>query len=109
LGPIVVRQIMGAPLFVEYDPARHPSWAPFVEVELDARVLSFDDAALADARAVIRAQGLPVPADARVLVADERPGEMTRYTLAWTGGLALAILALRTLSGRSLPRRARRG
>lgn len=104
LGPIVVRQVMGAPLFVEYDPALHPTWGTFVEVELDARVLAFDDAALADARAVIQGQGLAVPADARVLVADERPGEMDRYTLAWTGGLALVILSLRSLS-----LRARRG
>lgn len=104
-GPIVVRQVMGAPLFVEYDPALHPSWGTFVEVELDARVLAFDDAALAEARAVIQGQGLAVPADARVLVADERPGEMGRYTLAWTGGLALGILALRTLRRRSLPPR----
>ncbi|MCC7072428.1 MAG: hypothetical protein IT383_13955 [Deltaproteobacteria bacterium] len=96
-GPIVVRQVMGAPLFVEYDPALHPSWGPFVEVEVDARVLSFDDAALDDARAVLAEQGLAVARDARVLVVDERPGQMRRYVMAWTGGLALVILALRSL------------
>lgn len=108
LGPIVVRQVMGAPLFVEYDPALHPTWGTFVEVELDARVLSFDDPALAESRAVIQGQGLAVPRDARVLVADERPGDMGRYTLAWTGGLAAVILALRTLRWGSLSRRAPR-
>lgn len=104
LGPIVVRQVMGAPLFVEYDPLLHPSWGTFVEVEVDARVLSFDDAALNDARAVIQGQGLAVSRDARVLVVDERPGQMNRYVMAWTGGLALVILALRSLSPRVRPR-----
>jgi hypothetical protein len=103
-GPIVVRQVMGAALFVEYDPALHPTWGPFVEVELDARVLSFDEAALDQARAVLREQGLPVSREARVLVVDERPGQMDRYPMAWTGGLAAVILALRSLRRRSLPR-----
>ncbi|OGQ18460.1 MAG: hypothetical protein A2138_04520 [Deltaproteobacteria bacterium RBG_16_71_12] len=101
-GPIVVRQVMGAPLFVEYDPALHPTWGPFVEVEVDARVLSFDDAALDQARAVLVGQGMPVAREARVLVVDERPGQMQRYPMAWTGGLALAILAVRSLRGGSL-------
>ncbi len=101
-GPIVVRQVMGAPLFVEYDPAVHPTWGPFVQVELDGRVLSFADAALDDARAVLAGQGLSVPADARVVVVDERPGQMNRYVMAWTGGLALVILALRSLRPGSL-------
>lgn len=100
-GPIVVRQVMGAPLFVEYDPALHPTWGPFVEVEVDARVLSFDEAALDQARAVLREQGLPVAREARVLVVDERPGQMNRYPMAWTGGLAAVILALRSLRRRS--------
>lgn len=103
-GPIVVRQVMGAALFVEYDPALHPTWGPFVEVELDARVLAFDEAALDQARAVLREQGLPVSREARVLVVDERPGQMNRYPMAWTGGLAAVILALRSLWRRSPPR-----
>lgn len=107
-GPIVVRQVMGAPLFVEYDPALHPTWGPFVEVEVDARVVSFDDAALDDARSVLVEQGAAVARDARVLLVDERPGQMNRYVMAWTGGLALVILALRAVRLGSLPLRWRR-
>lgn len=91
-GPIVVRQVLGSPIWVEYTKAAHPSWGTFVETDVDGRVVSFAaDGELAEARRLVELQGVEVPADARVIIVDERPGEMSNYVVAWTLGLALVI------------------
>lgn len=102
-GPIVVRQVLGSPLFIEYAKARHPTWGPFVEVDVDGRVVSFDGDLL-EVRRLIESQGVEVPADARVLIVDEKPGEMNSYLYAWTIGLALSIWALLSLVRAARPR-----
>ncbi|HEY4220327.1 MAG TPA: hypothetical protein VGO62_03275, partial [Myxococcota bacterium] len=33
IGPIEVRQVLGAPVYIEYGKALHPTWGPFVETE----------------------------------------------------------------------------
>jgi hypothetical protein len=92
VGPIVVRSIAGSPHFVEYDPKLHPTWGSFVSAEIDARVDRFDKTSeLADMHAYISNQGLEIPPDARVLLVDERPGQMSTYVSAWIAGLALVI------------------
>jgi hypothetical protein len=94
-GPIVVRQVLGAPIWVEYSRAAHPGWGPFVEVDVEGRVASFAaDGELSEARRLVELQGAEVPPDARVLILDERPGEMGSYAVAWTLGLALVIWSL---------------
>ena len=89
-GPIVVRQVVGAPIWIEYGKALHPTWGPFVQVEVDGRVVPFAGE-LDEAKQLVDLQGADVPADARVIIADERPGEMNDYLVAWTLGLALVI------------------
>lgn len=104
-GPIIIRQVLGSPIWVEYDKARHPSWGPFVEADVDGRVVSFAaDSELADARRLVELQGVEVAPDARVIIADERPGEMSNYLVTWTFGLALAIWSLLTLARAARPR-----
>ncbi len=94
-GPIVVRQVLGAPIWVEYQKALHPHWGPFVETDVDGRVVSFaPDSELSDARKLVELQGAEVPVDARVVIADEHPGEMSEYAVAWTLGLALVIWSI---------------
>ena len=101
-GPIVVRQVLGSPVWVEYQAALHPSWAPFVETDVDGRVVPFDGE-LAEARKLVELQGADVPADARVVIADEHPGDMTNYLVAWTLGLALVIWSILGLVRASKP------
>ena len=94
-GPIEVRQTLGAPLFIEYGKALHPTWGPFVETDVDGRVVDFGpDSELKDARTLIEHEGIEVPVDARVIIADEHPGDMTNYLAAWTLGIALVIWSL---------------
>ena len=95
-GPIVVRQVLGAPLFVEYTKAAHPTWSPFVEVDVDGRVVPFDGE-LAEVKALVESQGVRVPPDARVIIVDEQPGAMSTYLWTWTLGLAVAIWAVLSL------------
>jgi hypothetical protein len=102
-GPIVVRQVLGAPLFVEGSKAAHPTWGPFVEADVDGRVVAFDGE-LAEVRRLIESQGAEVPADARVLIVDERPGDMNVYLYTWTLGLSLAIWAILSLVRAARPR-----
>ncbi len=102
-GPIIVRQVLGSPLFVEGAKASHPTWGPFVEADVDGRVVAFDGE-LAEVRRLIESQGAEVPADARVIIVDERPGDMNLYLYAWTLGLSLAIWAVLSLVRAARPR-----
>ncbi len=103
MGPIEVRQVVGAPLFVEFDPARHHLGA-FSEAELTGRVTSFGpDTDIPEVREFLLAQGIEIAQNARLLILDEGPGLMTRYLFGWTLGLTLLLLAL--LSLRNRPRR----
>lgn len=102
-GPIVVRQVLGSPLFIEHTKSAHPTWGPFVEADVDGRVVAFDGE-LREVRRLIESQGAEVPADARVLIVDEKPGEMSSYLYAWTFGLALAIWSLLSLVRAARPR-----
>lgn len=102
-GPIVVRQVLGSPLWVEYTKVQHPSWGPFVEASIDGRIVAFDGE-LGEVRRLVTSQGADVPVDARVLIVDERPGEMSSYLWAWTLGSALAIWSLLALVRAARPR-----
>ena len=102
-GPIIVRQVLGSPLWVEYTKASRPSWGPFVEADVDGRIVAFDGE-LAEVRSLVTSQGAEVAPDARVLIVDERPGEMSTYLWAWAIGAALAVWTLLGLVRASRPR-----
>lgn len=102
-GPIVVRQALGSPLWVEYETRLHPGWGAFVEADVDGRVVRFTGE-LDEARALVMRQGAEVPGDARVIIVDERPGEMSSYMVVWTLGLALAIWSVLGLLRHARPR-----
>ena len=92
-GPIVIRQVLGSPIWVEYQKSLHPTWGPFVEADVDGRVVPFTGE-LSEARKLVELQGADVPPDARVIIADEHPGDMGNYVVAWTLGLALVIWSI---------------
>lgn len=102
-GPIIVRQVLGSPLFVEGSKAAHPTWGPFVEADIDGRVVAFDGE-LAEVRRLIESQGAEVPPDARVIIVDEKPGDMNVYLYTWTLGLSLAIWAILSMVRAARPR-----
>jgi hypothetical protein len=98
MGPIEVRQVLGAPLFVEYQEAEHPTWAPFREVDVEGRIVEMSGPDLDGVRAFIeREQGLSIPPEARVLVVGETPDRMGRYFSAWAAAIVAGLWALRSL------------
>jgi hypothetical protein len=98
MGPVEVRQVLGAPLFVEYDAKRYPRFGTFTEVEIVGRTSSFGpDTEIPEVRKYLEGQGIEIPSDARLITLDEGAGRMSRYLLAWTGGLSLAIFSLMSL------------
>jgi hypothetical protein len=102
-GPIVVRQVLGSPLWIEYTKERQPTWGPFVEADVEGRVIAFDGD-LSLVRDLVASQGADVSPDARVLIVDERPGSMITYVLAWAVGTVLALWSLLSLVRAARPR-----
>jgi hypothetical protein len=95
MGPIEVREVVGAPLFVEFDPQRWPDLDPFVQTDVEGRLVSFAaDSELGDVRAYFTDRlHAPVAPTARVIVVGERPGGLSTYLTAWIGGVALVLLS----------------
>lgn len=98
-GPIMVREVAGAPLFVEFTPQDHPSLGAFVQAEVQGRLVPFSaDSELSEVVHYFESElGVRVPAHARALVLDERPGHMDRYLWAFIAGTALVVLSLLSL------------
>lgn len=98
-GPIEVREVVGAPLFVELDRKLHPSLGPFSQTDVEGRLVAFNkDSELAVVRGYFeRELSTPVSAGARALVLDEAPGKMTLYLTAWIAGTALVMLSLTSI------------
>ncbi|MDP2343450.1 MAG: hypothetical protein Q8O67_21000 [Deltaproteobacteria bacterium] len=106
-GPIEVREVVGAPLFVEVDRKKHPSLGPFSQTDVEGRLVSFGpESELKDVRAYFN-QDLrtPVPATARALILDEAPGGMSLYLGAWIAGVSLVVLSFTSILRRVLARR----
>jgi hypothetical protein len=95
MGPIEVREVVGAPLFVEFDPQRWPDLDPFVQTDVEGRLVSFGpDSELGEVRGYFSDRlRAPVPATARAVVVGERPGGLSQYLTAWIGGVALLVLS----------------
>jgi hypothetical protein len=95
MGPIEVREVVGAPLFVEFDPRVWPDLDPFVQTDVEGRLVSFaPDAELGEVRRYFTERLRASVSDAaRVIVVGERPGGLSFYLTAWIGGVALVVLS----------------
>jgi hypothetical protein len=95
-GPIEVREVVGAPLYIEVDPKKWPDLDPFVQTEVEGRLVSFaDDSELGEVRRYfVERLRAPVSHDARAIVVGEKPGGLTTYLVAWIGGVALVVWSL---------------
>ncbi len=90
-GPVQVRQVLGAPIFVEFDQdALGDQYTAFTQVTVEGRLTDFGpESELAAARNYFWERfGMRIPDDARVLVVSEMPGQMWRYPIL----LVLALL-----------------
>lgn len=94
-GPIEVRQLLGAPVFIEYDPDVYPKWEPFMRVAVRGRLVEFsttgDQAILHEYFA--QQLGIEIPPHARLLILDDKPELMQRYYWAYFAGFVVIALA----------------
>jgi hypothetical protein len=107
-GPILVREVVGAPLVVEYDAARHGQrLLPFNDVSVEGRLVTFavDRGELADvARWFERELRVKASAGGRAIVVDEKPGQMGLYLWAWIAGVAAVVFSWGGILRRLRPR-----
>lgn len=107
-GPVQVRQLLGSPIFVEFDQkALGDRYTAFTRVTVEGRLASLGPKSeLSVVRDYFKARfGMELPRHARVLIVGERPGQMWRYPIlvgvcALVGLTSLAFLARRLLVGR---------
>ncbi len=94
-GPIQVRQMLGTPIFVEFDQPSHPSWTNFTNVTVEGRLVPFGPAS--ELRAVSdyfqQKHAMQFGPQTHLLVVGERPGEMWRYPIAWALAVLIAFLS----------------
>ena len=107
-GPILVREVVGAPLVVEYDATRlGQRLLPFSEVAVEGRLVTFavDRGELQDvARWFERELRVQTSAAGRAIVVDEKPGQMGLYLGAWIAGLAAVVFSWGGILRRLRPR-----
>ena len=106
-GPITVREVVGAPLYVEFDDASHPSLLPFSDVSVEGRLVTFSTqrGELQDVAAWFeRELSVAVKPGARAIIVNERPGGQPRYILAWIVGVSLVVLSVGGILRRLRPR-----
>lgn len=98
-GPIEVREVVGAPLYVEVSRKSHPGLGPFSQADVEGRLVSFGaDSELKGVRAYFEGElHTAVKPNARALVLDEAPGQMGTYLTAWIGGVALVVLSITSI------------
>jgi hypothetical protein len=105
-GPITVREVVGAPLFIEFDSQTHKELLPFSDVAVSGRLVSF--AANSELGAVRQwfetRMGLSVSPTARAIVVDEKPGAMTTYLVAWIASMAVVVFSIGGIVRRLRPR-----
>jgi hypothetical protein len=106
MGPIEVREVVGAPLYIEYDPKAWPALGPFVQTDVEGRLVSFAaDGELGDVHRYFADRlHASVPSSARAIIVEERPGGMSTYLTAWIGGVALVVLSWTSVLRRLRPR-----
>lgn len=92
-GPVQIRQVIGAPLYIEFDQDKHlDDYAPFKTVTVKGRLTDFGPASeLKPVHRYLRESlGVELTHKSRLLILDEVPGEMWRYPIAL---LLLLLLA----------------
>lgn len=104
-GPVQIRQMLGAPIFVEFDQeALGDEYTAFTRVTVEGRLADFGkESELAVARSYFWERfGMVLPDDARVLIVGELPGQMWRYPillviafLLAASSVTFAVLGLR--------------
>lgn len=83
-GPVQIRQLLGSPIFLEFDQDEHGEiYTAFTNVTVEGRLSDFGpDTELQPARKYFWERfGMALPDNARVLVVGEKPGGMWRYPL----------------------------
>lgn len=96
-GPVQIRQLLGAPIFVEFDQeALGDEYTAFTRVTVEGRLSDFGpDSELKAARAYFWERfGMAIPDDARVLVVGEMPGQLWRYPILLIVALLLAATSV---------------
>ncbi len=109
-GPVQVRHLLGTPIYVEFDQDAHlEEYGQFTEVMIEGRLADFGPKSeLTSVRDYFWNRfRIEIPQNARLLIADERPGEMWRYPLsfAFCGILALMsfVFVLKSMRTQVLP------
>jgi hypothetical protein len=107
-GPILVREVVGAPLVVEYDATRlGQRLLPFSEVAVEGRLVTFavDRGELQDvAQWFERELRVKTSAAGRAIIVDEKPRQMGLYLGAWIAGLAAVVFSWGGILRRLRPR-----
>jgi hypothetical protein len=106
MGPITIREVVGAPLVVEFDAEREKRLTPFSDVDVDGRLVSFDPARgeLAELAAWYeRELGVALPRGTRAIVVGERPRALERYVVAWAGAASIVVLSWGSILRRVRP------
>lgn len=105
-GPITVREVVGAPVVVEFNGEAHQELLPFSDVSIDGRLVSFGpDSELADVRSWFENKlDLRPAVTARAIVVDERPGQLGRYLITWIVAMAVVVFSFGGIIRRLRPR-----
>jgi hypothetical protein len=107
-GPILVREVVGAPVVVEYDATRlGQRLLPFNEVAVEGRLVTFavDRGELQDvAQWFERELRVKTSAAGRAIIVDEKPRQMGVYLAAWIAGLAAVVFSWGGILRRLRPR-----
>jgi hypothetical protein len=85
LGPVQVRQLLGASIFVEFDQDTYIGrYQMFTQVDVSGRLQDFGpNSELAVAYEYFKDRlKMRMPENAKLLIIDEKPGEMWRYPVA---------------------------
>jgi hypothetical protein len=95
-GPVQVRHLLGTPIYVEFDQDVHlKEYGQFTQVMIEGRLADFGKKSeLTSVRAYFWNRfRIEVPENARLLIADERPGEMWRYPVGFAFGILVALMS----------------
>jgi hypothetical protein len=96
-GPVQIRQVLGSALFVEFDQETFlERYTTFTRITVEGRVASLSPGGDLDrVRQYFETQlGLRLPAQARVIVVGEKPGELWRYPIAFALAAVLALISV---------------
>ena len=97
LGPVQVRQLLGAPIFVEFDQDKFiGKYQMFTQVAVSGRLQDFGpDSELGVAYDYFKERlKMKMPPNAKLLILDEKPGTMWRYPLTILACFAIFIYSV---------------